>query len=130
MPLIRIDVVRGRSPSQLRALADTVHEVLVATFAAPPRDRYQIISQHEAGEMILLDTGLGFERSTDGVVVIQVTEQGRTRDQKEALYSALAARLADRELVAPADLIISISENTRADWSFGLGKAQFLTGDL
>ena len=80
--------------------------------------------------MILLDTGLGFERSTDGVVVIQVTEQGQTRDQKEALYSALAARLADRELVAPADLILSISENTRADWSFGFGKAQFLTGDL
>src|SRR2546427_284915 len=81
MPLIRIDVIRGRDPSQLRALADTVHEVLVETFAAPPRDRYQIISQHEAGEMTLLDTGLGFERSTDGVVVIQVTEQGRTRDQ-------------------------------------------------
>jgi phenylpyruvate tautomerase PptA (4-oxalocrotonate tautomerase family) len=80
--------------------------------------------------MILLDTGLGFERSTDGLVVIQVTEQGRTRDQKEALYAALAARLADRKLVAPADLVISISENTRADWSFGFGKAQFLTGDL
>jgi phenylpyruvate tautomerase PptA (4-oxalocrotonate tautomerase family) len=130
MPLIRIDVIRGRDPSQLRALADTVHEVLVENFATPPRDRYQIISQHEPGEMILLDTGLGFERSRDGVVVIQVTEQGRTQGHKEALYSALAARLADRELVAPADLVISISENTRADWSFGFGKAQFLTGDL
>jgi len=130
MPLIRIDVIRGRTQSQLRAIADAVHEVLVETFATPPRDRYQIISQHESGEMILLDTGLGFARSTHGVVVIQVTEQGRTRDQKEALYSALAARLADRGLVAPTDLVVSITQNTRDDWSFGLGKAQFLTGDL
>jgi hypothetical protein len=28
------------------------------------------------------------------------------------------------------DLIISVTENTKEDWSFGLGKAQFLTGDL
>jgi len=130
MPLIRIDVVRGRDPRQLRALADTVHEVLVETFATPLRDRYQVITQHDPGEMILLDTGLGFERSTNGVVLIQVTQQGRTQEQKKALYSALSERLAQRGLVAPADLLISISENTRADWSFGFGKAQFLTGEL
>ena len=130
MPLIRIDVVRGRSQSELRRLTDTVHEVLVETFAAPPRDRYQIISQHDRDEMILLDTGLGIERSAEGVVLIGITQQGRTKEQKTALYARLAELLAERKLVNPADLIVSISENTPADWSFGLGRAQFLTGEL
>jgi len=130
MPLIRIDLIRGRDPLVLRALADTVHEALVATFATPPLDRYQVITQHDPGEMILLDTGLGIQRSANGVVLIQVTQQGRTQEQKKALYAALAERLAKRGLVAPTDLVVSISENTRADWSFGLGKAQFLTGEL
>ena len=130
MPLIRIDVVRGRSQSQLRQLADTIHEVLVETFAAPPLDRYQIITQHDSDEMILLDTGLGIKRSAEGVVLIQITQQGRTQAQKTALYAALAEQLSAKELVAPADLVVSISENTSADWSFGLGRAQFLTGEL
>ncbi len=30
----------------------------------------------------------------------------------------------------PTDLIVSVVANERADWSFGLGRAQFLEGDL
>lgn len=129
MPLVRIDLVRGRTPEQLRALADTVQEVMLDVFAAPPGDRYQVIHQHDPDEMIIEDTGLGIERS-DGVTVVQVTQQGRDRAQKEALYAALAERLGDRGLVEPRDLVVSVVENTRDDWSFGHGRAQFLTGEL
>lgn len=129
MPLVRIDLMRGRSPEQLRSLADTVQEVMLDVFAAPPGDRYQVIHQHDPGELIVEDTGLGIERS-NGVTVIQVTQQGRDRAQKEALYAALAQRLGDRGLVQPRDLVVSVVENTRDDWSFGHGRAQFLTGEL
>ena len=44
MPLVRIDVQSGRTPAQLRRLADLVQEVMLEVFAAPPRDRYQIIT--------------------------------------------------------------------------------------
>jgi phenylpyruvate tautomerase PptA (4-oxalocrotonate tautomerase family) len=129
MPLVRIDLVRGRSAEQVRALADVVQEVMLDVFAAPPRDRYQVIHQHEPGEIIAEDTGLGMTR-TDGVVVVQVTQQGRSREQKEALYEALARRLGEEGLVEPDDLIVSVTENTKDDWSFGRGRAQFLTGEL
>ena len=129
MPLVRIDCVRGRSAEELRALADTVQEVMLDVFAAPPGDRYQVITQHDPGEIVCEDTGLGLER-TDGVVVVQVTQQGRGREQKEALYAALAERLAERGQVRGEDLVVSVVENTREDWSFGLGRAQFLTGEL
>jgi len=43
MPLVKIDVIKGRrSPSQLRTLADTVQSVMLQKFKAPPKDRYQV----------------------------------------------------------------------------------------
>ena len=69
-------------------------------FAAPPRDRYQVITEHRPGRIILEDTGLGLERS-DQQMVIQVTQQGRTAGQKQALYDALARRLEESVGLAP-----------------------------
>jgi phenylpyruvate tautomerase PptA (4-oxalocrotonate tautomerase family) len=43
MPLVKIDVIKGRrSPSQLRILADVVQNVMLQEFKAPPKDRYQV----------------------------------------------------------------------------------------
>ncbi len=130
MPLVRIDVVEGRrTPEQLRLLADTVQEVVLDVFAAPPRDRYQVITEHRPGQLICEDTGLGIER-TDDLVVLQVFQQGRSEEQKRALYAELAERLEGATGLAPSDLIVSVMGNSREDWSFGLGRAQFLEGDL
>jgi len=129
VPLVRIDVQEGRTAPELRALADIVQEVMLEVFAAPPRDRYQVITEHPVGQIITEDTGLGLTR-TDGVVVIQIFQQGRTTEHKQAAYAQLADRLAAADLVCPEDLIISVVGNDRADWSFGLGRAQFLTGEL
>ncbi|MCW2810984.1 MAG: 4-oxalocrotonate tautomerase [Friedmanniella sp.] len=129
MPLVRIDVQTGRTPAELRRIADTVQEVMLDVFAAPPRDRYQIITEHAPGQIIAEDTGLGLERS-DGVTVIQIFQQGRSTDQKKAAYAELARRLEAECGVRPEDLIVSVTANEPADWSFGLGRAQFLEGDL
>ena len=129
MPLVRIDVQAGRTPAQLRRIADTVQEVMLDVFAAPAGDRYQIITEHAVGHIIADDTGLGLER-TDGVTVIQIFQQGRNVEQKQAAYDQLAKRLDAAALVRPEDLIVSVMANEREDWSFGLGRAQFLTGEL
>ncbi len=129
MPLVRIDVQTGRTAEQLRALADLVQDVMLDVFAAPARDRYQIITEHPVGHVIAEDTGLGLERS-EGVTVIQIFQQGRTAEQKQQTYAQLAERLGAAGLVRPEDLIVSVMANQREDWSFGLGRAQFLTGEL
>ena len=129
MPLVRIDVKKGRTPVELRKLADTVQDVMLDVFAAPPGDRYQIITEHDEGQIIAEDTKLGFER-TDGIVIIQIFQQGRSNEQKAAMYAELAKRLEAECGVRPEDLIISVMANRHADWSFGLGEAQFVTGTL
>ena len=129
MPLVRIDVQKGRTLDELRKLADTVQDVMLDVFAAPPGDRYQIITEHAAGHIIAEDTGLGLERS-DGIVIIQIFQQGRSTKQKVAAYAELAKRLEAECGVRPEDLIISVMANKHVDWSFGLGQAQFLNGSL
>lgn len=89
----------------------------------------QVITQHEPYELIMEDTGLGIKR-TDKLVLIQVFQQGRNADQKKALYAELAKRLGKECGQPETDLVISCSRNEKEDWSFGLGRAQFLEGDL
>jgi phenylpyruvate tautomerase PptA (4-oxalocrotonate tautomerase family) len=67
---------------------------------------------------------------TDDLVVLQVFQQGRSEEQKRALYAGLAQRLEKATGLSPGDLVVSVATNTREDWSFGLGRAQFLDGDL
>jgi phenylpyruvate tautomerase PptA (4-oxalocrotonate tautomerase family) len=129
MPLVRIDLIEGRSEEQLAVLADTVYQVERDVFEAPEDDRYIIITEHKPGRMILGSTGLGYQRSPEAMV-IQFTEQGRDRQQKVALYRALAEQLHDAIGLRPEDLIVSVVASTNEDWSFGLGHAQFLTGEL
>ena len=129
MPLVRIDVQEGRTPDELRKLADTIQEVMLDVFAAPPRDRYQIITEHPKGHIIAEDTGLGLQR-TDRIVIIQIFQQGRSTEQKQAMYAELAQRLEAECGVPGEDLIISVMANRHVDWSFGLGRAQFLDGTL
>ncbi|KAH0282187.1 4-oxalocrotonate tautomerase [Aureobasidium namibiae CBS 147.97] len=130
MPLVKIDVIKNvRTLGEIQHLADVIQTVLLNTFAAPPRDRYQIITQHEPYEMIFEDTGLSIPR-TEKLVLIQIFQQGRSTEQKQAFYAALAERLGKECCVPKTDLVVTVSANTKDDWSFGLGRAQFVTGDL
>jgi phenylpyruvate tautomerase PptA (4-oxalocrotonate tautomerase family) len=64
------------------------------------------------------------------VVIVQVTSRRRTTAEKQDFYRLLCAALQNRCGIAPSDVMVSIVENTDADWSFGNGEAQFLTGKL
>lgn len=129
MPLIQVDLLKQNDKERLRNILDTIHDCAVKAFDIPDRDRYQIVNQHDPEEMILLDTGLGFERTKEQIV-IRVTSKQRPQDKKELLYSLLCQQLKDRCQIEPQDLLVSIVENGDTDWSFGFGKAQFINGDL
>lgn len=129
MPLLRFDLVEGRSPEELQALLDAAHNAMLDALQVPPGDRYQIVHEHPAAHLVVEDTGLGIAR-TDKRVVLQVTTRPRSREMKEAFYRLLCENLQARCGIAPEDVVVSIVSNTDDDWSFGHGRAQFLTGEL
>jgi len=129
MPLVRIDLVKGRTSEQVRALTLAIHEALVEIMKIPVRDRFQIVTQHEAFEIFAEDAGLGFERD-ESVVMIQITSQrGRSVNEKQRIFQRITSKLATAG-VTPNNVFISYVENSSSDWSFGFGKAQFVIGEL
>ena len=129
MPLLCFDLIQGRSEKQIDMILDATHEVLVKSFNVPERDRYQIVREHAPSRMIVQDTGLGIQR-TPNVLVLQVTTRPRTREMKRTFYRSLVEKLEATCGIAPSDVIVTFVTNTDEDWSFGLGRAQFLTGEL
>lgn len=129
MPLLRFDLIKGRNEESLKKLLNSAHSAMVEAFQVPESDRYQIVHQHPPDELIIEDTGLGFKRSRN-LVILSIVSKKRTVKQKETLYSLLAHKLESDCGISPQDLIVSITENSDADWSFGLGEAQFLTNSL
>ncbi|WP_458068268.1 tautomerase family protein [Rhodanobacter sp. BL-MT-08] len=129
MPLVRIDLIEGRTPAQVRLIADLVHEAVVFAFRVPRDDRYQTITEHRPEQLIVLDTGLGISRSSS-LVMLSVTSRPRSELEKVNFYQRVCELLHERLDANPGDLVINITTNGAADWSFGHGRAQFLTGEL
>jgi phenylpyruvate tautomerase PptA (4-oxalocrotonate tautomerase family) len=129
MPLLCFDLVEGRSERQLKMILDVTHEVLVSAFNVPQRDRYQIVREHPPSRMIIEDTGLGIKR-TPNMLVLQVTTRPRSRAMKQAFYKSLVEKLEAVCGLAPSDVVVTFVTNADEDWSFGFGRAQFLTGEL
>jgi len=100
-----------------------------ATFVNGRTKLFQIISQHDAEEMIFEDFNLGYTR-TDKLVFIQIFQQGRDAATKQKLYGAIAERLQEECGLAGDDLFISVNRNEKEDWSIGRGRATFLVGDV
>jgi phenylpyruvate tautomerase PptA (4-oxalocrotonate tautomerase family) len=129
MPLVRIDVNEGRTPEELQRLSRGIHDAILAEYGIPERDYFHILTEHPRGQIVAQDAGLGFER-TGGVVMIQIfTQGGRSQDAKQSLFAAVASKLS-AEGVAGEDVFIGYVENTAGDWSFGYGRAQYVTGEL
>lgn len=129
MPLIRLDVVEGRSEAEIKTLLDATHRAVLSAFKVPERDRYQIVHQHPVSHLVVEDTGLGIPR-TRNVVVMTVTSRPRSVESKQAFYRDLCRELKNSCGIEPSDVVVSIVVNSDADWSFGNGSAQFLTGEL
>lgn len=59
MPYARISLHRGKSAEYLKALSQGLHDALVASFEVPASDRFQVIHQHDVGELIFDPDYLG-----------------------------------------------------------------------
>jgi 4-oxalocrotonate tautomerase len=82
MPLVRIDLPAGKPTEYRSAIGEVIYTAMVETMNVPMDDRFQVISEHEATDLIIDPTYLGIHRSKD-VIVIQVTlNEGRTLDVK------------------------------------------------
>lgn len=129
MPLLHFHIVEGRSDTEVKAMLDAAHEAMLEIFDVPRGDRYQIVSEHKKTHLIVEDTGLNIPR-TDKVLVLQMFSRPRGEEKNAAFYRRLTERLQEECNMMPSDVMVSVVENEDSHWSFGHGRAQFLTGEL
>jgi 4-oxalocrotonate tautomerase len=127
MPLVRIDLLKGKPAEFRQTVGDVVYEAMLETINVPPNDRFQVITEHSPGNFIYDPSYAGIERS-DSCIFIQVTfSVGRTVEMKQAFYRRIADELHRRLGVRREDVFINLVEVVRENWSFGNGVAQYVT---
>jgi len=127
MPLVRIELPKGHDATFRRRVGEIIYESMLATVGVPKNDHFQVITEHSA-ESLIFDPGyLGIHR-THGFLIIQIFfNEGRTLEQKKALYKSIAEGLAGSLGVRPEDVFINIVEVKKENWSFGNGIAQYVS---
>jgi len=125
MPLVRIDIRRHPDPAHLQKLGGVVYAALKQTINVPDHDNFQVLTEHDGDRLVYDPQYLGIQR-TDGQVFIQITlSEGRTVEQKKALYLAIAEGLNREAGVRMEDVFINLVEVRKENWSFGNGIAQY-----
>jgi phenylpyruvate tautomerase PptA (4-oxalocrotonate tautomerase family) len=124
MPLVRVSLVKGKTPEYRRKVGDAIHRALVDTIDVPPLDRFQLITEHEAGDLVYDPGYLGIARTND-IVIVQITlSAGRTLEKKRALFRRVADNLAALGL-RREDAWVNLVEVAKENWSFGNGVASY-----
>ena len=124
MPLVRVSLLKGKPAEFRRKVGDAVHRALVDTIQVPAADRFQVLTEHERGDLVYDPGYLGIARTQD-IAIIQITiSAGRSLEKKRALYRHIADNLAALGL-RREDVWINLIEVAKENWSFGNGLASY-----
>jgi 4-oxalocrotonate tautomerase len=126
MPLVRIDLRRGKSPEYKKAICDGVYRALREIFTVPEEDRFMVVNEHDDTNFVYARNYLGIEHSDDFVVLQLTVSNTRTIAKKQALYARIVALLAENPGINTRDIFINLVEVDIANWSFGNGIAQYV----
>jgi len=125
MPLVRIDLVAGKSFEFRKTLGEIIYQAMREVINVPANDKFQIITEHATGEINVADNYLGNAYSKD-IMLIQITlNAGRTVEMKKALFKKIADDIHAQLNLRRADVVINLVEVAKENWSFGGGIAQY-----
>jgi phenylpyruvate tautomerase PptA (4-oxalocrotonate tautomerase family) len=125
MPLVKIYAPKTKSAHDLGKISDGVQDALVAHANVPANSRFYLFIRLERDE-IVADPSYGGVTRSENLIIIEITlNAGRTLEVKKALYAGIASRL-ESAGVRPDDVVISLIEVTKENWSFGGGRATYV----
>ena len=114
MPLVRVEIIKGKSTEYKKILLDCIHEGLLESIGIADWDRFQRIIEIDRAD---------FEaplEKTDQFMIIEITMfQGRTKEQKKALIETVTRKLGERLGIVPTDIFIVLHEPPDENWGLG-----------
>ena len=98
MPLVRISLPEGKSEGEVAAIAEGVQRAMAATISVPEQDRFQIITEHAPGRLILDPTYLGVRRGAGAMIIHIILHAGRSDECCDPASRAAGTRRTDSSL--------------------------------
>lgn len=112
MPLVKIELLQGKSAEYRRTLLDTVHAALVDSIKIPDGDRMQRIYELDKEHFEVSSN------KTENCVIIEVTMyRGRSYEAKKLMYKLLTERLEAKLGIKPSDVLVVLHEEPLENWS-------------
>ncbi len=123
MPLVKVEIYKGKNEEYRRAILDGIHSALVETIKIPDDDRTQRLYE--------LDPAC-FERGgnkSENVTLVEITMfKGRSMEAKKNLYKAIVRNLGRAPGISDKDIVITLIELPLESWSFERGLPASETG--
>lgn len=117
MPLVKIEMLKGKSIEYKKALLDGVHQALVDTLKIPDYDRMQRLYELEKDYFEISSN------KTEDFILIELTIfKGRSFETKKNLYKAIVDNLEKALGVKRTDVMIVINEPSLENWGVAGGK--------
>jgi 4-oxalocrotonate tautomerase family enzyme len=118
MPLVKIEIIKGRSKEEKKILLECIHQALVDSIKIPDNDRIQRLYELDAD-----DFEYSSNKSGDFTLIEITMFKGRSSEAKKSLYSAIVNNLKDKLKIDPNDVLIVINEPPLDNWGIRGGKS-------
>ena len=113
MPLVRVDMIKGKSREYKAAVLGCIHEGLEAALGIADWDRFQRIVEIDRQDFEA-------QGKTDDFMMIELTLfPGRSKEQKGNAIRLITEKLCGKLSIAPTDIFIVINEPPLENWGFG-----------
>ena len=127
MPLARIDLNAGKPAQYRQSIGDIVYRAMMEVLKVPADDKFQVLTEHPIGDLNIAKSYLGIEHTSDAVLIQITLNLGRSTEQKRAFHGRVADDLHAQLGLRREDVIISLVETAKENWSFGNGEAPYAT---
>jgi 4-oxalocrotonate tautomerase len=126
MPIVRIDLIEGKSEEYREKVGQIVYQTLVDVLNVPKHDRFQVITEHKKSGLFFDRDYLGVHRSDDCIFLQITLNSGRSIELKQRFYKALTDGLHEGVKLRREDVFINLVEVPKENWSYGNGEAQYV----
>lgn len=116
MPLVKVEIIAGKSSQYKKSLMDGIHQALVNTIKIPDHDRRQRLYELPAE---------CFEHGgrSDSYTIIEVTMfKGRSAEAKKSFYREVVDFLTANPGIPSNDITIVINDPPLENWGIRGGK--------
>lgn len=126
MPFVRVSLKKGKETGFKKAISNSIHQALVDTFRIPEDDLFQIIAEFDEENVIYPSSYMGINHTSDIIYIVIIAKAGRSTEMKKSLYKSIVSNISKNTNHNKSDILITLTENTLENWSFGNGEAQLI----